>query len=486
MEHSDNLLRQIYLRGDRLSLSIVWAGFVVCLGLASWYDTWMAALLIALPAALIPSLSFYLLPGERITRCILGAAFMVLSAVMIHESHGMIEMHFSIFCLLAALVVYRDWLVVITAAAVIAVHHLLFNYLQIWGYGVWVFPTNGSFGLVLLHAAFVIFESAVLILLTVTTHKEAIEAMETRAFGSYLVMQDGRINLNIEQTDASSEFGQQFSQYLGALQSVVGELDERSQAISHASTEIASGNLDLSGRTEQQAAALEETSASMTEMMESARQNAENAERANKLVDSAREQAERGGSVVYEAVDAMEEITESSKRIGSITNVIDEIAFQTNLLALNAAVEAARAGEQGRGFAVVASEVRSLAARSAEAAKEIKMLIDESVTKVRNGSELVNRSGTTLQEIVEAVKRVSVLVSEIASSSVEQTEGIEMASKTTISLDQMTQQNAALVEQVAAAAKELEEQAFALSAMMGRFALPSAGYGDTQYLTQAH
>jgi len=273
---------------------------------------------------------------------------------------------------------------------------------------------------------------------------------------------------------------------LQSLQQVVNELDQRADSINHASREIAAGNLDLSERTEQQASSLEETSASMMEMMEAARQNADSAREANRLVDESREKAERGGQVVHDAVAAMSEITRSSVQIGKITSVIDEIAFQTNLLALNAAVEAARAGEQGRGFAVVAAEVRNLAARSAEAAKEIKGLIEDSVTKVKTGAELVNRSGSTLEEIETAVKHVSELISEIARSSVEQNEGFQMASRSMQSMDDMTQKNAALVEQVAAAAKELEGQASALSAMMERFQLPGNRYEESGTLNLTH
>ena len=457
-------------------------GVLVCMGLGFMHGAWLTFFLIALPALLVPAGAFYLLPGERLTRCLVGAAYMLIAAAMIQETHGMIEMHFAIFVLLAALVLYRDWLVIIVAAGVIAVHHLVFNFLQAGGYGVWVFAQGSSFSLVVIHALFVVFEAGVLVYFATNAHKEAIESIETRSFGGYLVMQDGRINLDIEDFDASSEFGISFSEYLHSLQDVVKELDDRAQSISHAAREIAAGNLDLSERTEQQASALEETSASMMQMMGGARENSSNARETNTLVDDAREKAERGGRVVHDAVDAMNEITDSSHKIGKITNVIDEIAFQTNLLALNAAVEAARAGEQGRGFAVVAAEVRNLAARSAEAAKEIKILIEDSVTKVEAGADLVNRSGSTLQEIVEGVTQVSELVSNIAQSSVEQNEGFEMTSRAVHSMDDMTQKNAALVEEVAAAAKELESQSFALASMMERFTLPNTapvqgGYG---------
>jgi methyl-accepting chemotaxis protein len=233
--------------------------------------------------------------------------------------------------------------------------------------------------------------------------------------------------------------------------------------------EISKGNLNLSQRTEEQASSLEETASSMEQMTSTVKQTADNAGQANQLALAARQQAEKGGSVVGAAVQAMSGINVASRKIADIIGVIDEIAFQTNLLALNAAVEAARAGEQGRGFAVVATEVRNLAGRSATAAKEIKALIQDSVAKVDEGSKLVDESGKTLDEIVSAVKKVTDIVAEIAAASREQSSGIEQVNKAVMQMDQGTQQNAALVEQAAAASQSIVEQAQALGALIGRF-----------------
>jgi methyl-accepting chemotaxis protein len=235
--------------------------------------------------------------------------------------------------------------------------------------------------------------------------------------------------------------------------------------------EISRGNLDLSQRTEEQASSLQETAASMEQMTAMVKSNADNAAQANQLAAAAREQAERGGKVVGSAVAAMQEINVASKRIADIIGVIDDIAFQTNLLALNAAVEAARAGEQGRGFAVVASEVRNLASRSAGAAKEIKILIQDSVTKVSDGARLVDDSGKVLGEIVTGVKKVTDVMAEIAASSMEQAAGIEQVNKAVTSMDTVTQQNAALVEQASAAAHTLTEQAANLTELIARYRL---------------
>ncbi|MFK5913915.1 MAG: methyl-accepting chemotaxis protein [Woeseiaceae bacterium] len=253
------------------------------------------------------------------------------------------------------------------------------------------------------------------------------------------------------------------------LLNMVNDINEASGSISSGASEIASGNTDLSQRTEEQASSLEETASSMEEMTATVRQNADNARTANTLASTAREQAEKGGAVVSNAVSAMSEINSSSKKISDIIGVIDEIAFQTNLLALNAAVEAARAGEQGRGFAVVAGEVRNLAQRSAGAAKEIKSLINDSVEKVDEGSKLVDESGQTLGEIVEAVKKVGDIIAEIAAASQEQSTGIEEVNKAISQMDEMTQQNAALVEEAASASEAMEEQAKGMIELMDFF-----------------
>jgi methyl-accepting chemotaxis protein len=244
---------------------------------------------------------------------------------------------------------------------------------------------------------------------------------------------------------------------------IVGNILGSSTTLIGAAREIASGNTDLSQRTEEQASSLEETAASLEELTSTVRQNAENAQQANKLATSASEVAVKGGTVVSDVVRTMEGISQASRKISEIISVIDEIAFQTNILALNAAVEAARAGEQGRGFAVVAAEVRNLAQRSANAAKEIKALISDSVQRVESGSKLVDSAGKTMEEIVNSVKKVTDIMMEIAAASKEQSGGIDQVNTAVSQMDKMTQQNAALVEEAAAAAKSMEEQTNSLA-----------------------
>jgi methyl-accepting chemotaxis protein len=261
------------------------------------------------------------------------------------------------------------------------------------------------------------------------------------------------------------------------LKELIGQIKDATDTINTASKEIASGNSDLSQRTEEQASSLEETASSMEELTSTVKQNAENAKQANQLAIGASDVAGKGGAVVGQVVTTMDSINESSRKIVDIISVIDGIAFQTNILALNAAVEAARAGEQGRGFAVVAGEVRNLAQRSAAAAKEIKTLIGDSVEKVEGGSKLVAQAGQTMEEIVTAIKRVTDIMSEITAASQEQSQGIEQVNTAITQMDEVTQQNAALVEEAAAAAESLEEQAQNLSVSVGTFKMDDKAGG---------
>ncbi|MGA3158969.1 MAG: methyl-accepting chemotaxis protein, partial [Steroidobacteraceae bacterium] len=269
------------------------------------------------------------------------------------------------------------------------------------------------------------------------------------------------------------------------LADIVRGVRVNAENVATASGQIAQGNLDLSNRTEQQASALEETAATMEELSSTVRNNAENSKEANRLATAASDIAARGGAVVAQVVDRMKDINQSSKKIADIISVIDGIAFQTNLLALNAAVEAARAGEQGRGFAVVASEVRSLAGRSAEAAKEIKALITNSVQQIEQGSALVDQAGHTMEEIVNAIKSVNVIAGEISNASVEQSSGVSQVGQAVSQMDQATQQNAALVEESAAAAESLKQQAQQLVKAVSVFKLDGTGTVTAETKTQA-
>jgi methyl-accepting chemotaxis protein len=295
--------------------------------------------------------------------------------------------------------------------------------------------------------------------------RQAVQVAETVSSGDLTSVVD------VSRGDETGQLMRALQKMNGSLATIVRQVRNGTDTIATASTQIAAGNLDLSSRTEQQASALQQTAATMEELTSAVRSNADNAREARALADGAAAIASQGGSVVADVVRTMEDIDASSGRIVDIIAVIDGIAFQTNILALNAAVEAARAGEQGRGFAVVASEVRALAGRSAAAAREIKELIGDSVQKVQAGTALVDRAGATMSGIVEAIGKVTQIMGQIADASTQQQDGIEQVNTAITQMDQVTQQNAALVEQAAAAAAALQEQAARLADAVAVFRL---------------
>ncbi|PBS11893.1 chemotaxis protein [Lysobacteraceae bacterium NML93-0792] len=691
---------ELSTRADRLFLLLgallTTSSGVIALINGSWTPFWT----LALPAFALMAAHVWLAPGARVTRIWASLMMMTIIAVTIHQSRGLVEMHFGIFVVLALLLYYRDWAPVLAGAVYIAAHHVLLFWLQSRGLPYYGFAPGSGAGVLALHAGFVVVETAVVCVMAVQLRREldalghsphmladvargvveghpapaqlrdsrlpaeslaaALVAMGDRVVARMdadraLIAENLRIRTALDsvttnvmiadtardivyvnrslremlataesdirkalptfnaasligtnidgfhkapdhqaamlsrlrethraqilvggrsmrliitpildaagqsegfvvewadRTDEVSveaevsrivaaaaagdlsgriategkqgfllQLAQQLNSLLDAntsslaqvsrvltalahgdltvrmdgdfqgvfaqmrddanatvtqLTGIVARIQEASNAIGTASSEIAAGNNDLSQRTEQQAANLEETAASMEELTSTVRQNADSARQANQLVIGTADVASKGGSVVGQVVTTMAEIEASSKRIGDIISVIDGIAFQTNILALNAAVEAARAGEQGRGFAVVASEVRTLAQRSAQAAKEIKGLIDDSTSKVSDGAALAGQAGKTMGEIVSSVQRVTDIMSEIAAASQEQAAGIEQVNQTITQMDETTQQNAALVEEASAAARAMEEQAASLSETVAIFRVDGA------------
>ncbi|MDQ7968282.1 MAG: methyl-accepting chemotaxis protein [Oxalicibacterium faecigallinarum] len=328
-----------------------------------------------------------------------------------------------------------------------------------------VLTRNISIGMIVFGVLVAGFMTAMLIRAIARPLQDAVQIARSVAAGN-LTQQ-----IDVTSSNETGQLLQALKEMNSSLLQTVSAVRNSTETITVASGEIASGNADLSSRTEAQAGSLEETASSMEELTSTVRQNADNARQANQLVVTASEIATRGGEVVNQVVTTMGSIKDSSRKIVDIIGVIDGIAFQTNILALNAAVEAARAGEQGRGFAVVAAEVRNLAQRSAGAAKEIKALIGDSVSKVDSGSALVDEAGTTMDEIVASVRRVADIMSEITAASQEQSDGIEQINRAISQMDEMTQQNAALVEQAAAAAQSMQDQAGELSRSVSIFRL---------------
>jgi len=405
----------------RMGLAAIGAGAISAIGLG----VWMAS------------------PGSLLSRLVFAFALTAMVALHIDLGRGTIEFHFGVFVVLGLLLVYSDWRPILLAAGLVAVEHLVTDRLQAFGADVYC-TTSPSILKVVMHAVYVILQTWAEIYMTVWMNRAA------------------------RQGTASADA---LTDTLERLRAALATTQESAARIESASHEIAGGNADLRQRTEQSAAQLRRAAGSMAQLTAIVNSSAESAEGANRQAASASQVAERGGEVVREVVSKMDDIATSSRRIADIIGVIDGIAFQTNILALNAAVEAARAGEQGRGFAVVASEVRSLAQRSATAAREIKGLINVSVENVDAGSRLVGEAGRTMQEIVTGIRSVAGTIDEISRSATAQKAGIVAMHDTVADLDQMTQRNAALVQQSAAAAESLHVQAGRLTEVVSSFQL---------------
>lgn len=499
MNTQNEALRQYGMQGDKLMSAVQWLLFVFSLGLAGWYDTWTEALVIGLSSAAVPTILTYIYGGTRLTRAAHAAAFMVFSALHIHQAHGMIEMHFGIFVLLAFLLYYRDWVPVLTAAAVIAVHHVAFFFMQQSGYPVFVFTAGAGFNMVVIHAAYVVFETGVLIYLAVKLRSELVQSVELLEIGKHLVVVDGRIDLAYRKQDPQSRFAVDFNNFIQAIHDA---MRDAKTATDHLATNTAEmQNLssmanqsmqEQSQQTDLLAAAINEMTATVQEVARNANEAAQGTRDADEAGESAKQVV--GGTIksietlatrVEEAASVIDRLEQQSDKIGVVLEVIKSIADQTNLLALNAAIEAARAGEQGRGFAVVADEVRTLAGRTQESTEEIQQIIEQlqsgahdAVKVMEQGREQaqegVNKAGEagkSLNEIASAIALINDMNIQIASAAEQQSHVAEEINKNVVSISSLSQQAAEHVARSAASSNELEADADRLHNQLHRFNL---------------
>jgi methyl-accepting chemotaxis protein len=468
MKKADDLLHTIYVRADRLILAVVWGLFAISCLLAIRDFNLHAVLWVGLPTAALASMLVYWRAGALMTRLFLAASLMTFAALQIHQERGLTELHFGVFVLMSFLLAYRDWRPIICAAGVIAVHHFTFNYLQLAGLDVYCF-TEPAWSTVLSHAAYVVVQASLLIFIALHMKADAQTGQELAALGETLSRQTGQFDLRLPPMQLAGSSSRTFRETLGAIHDTMREISLTIDQMAASSDHIAAENHTLSTEFTAQAETLNTTNAAMEQIAQRVRQNAEHAASANSLARQTSNAAQQSEQVVSEVVGKMNEIDQAVHRMGDMIAMIESIAFQTNLLALNASVEAARAGSEGRGFSVVAEEVRTLARRSASAAREIKGLIGESLQRVEHGSTLATRAGEAMRHVVGHVEDVATLIEHISTSSDAQSHDVDRFSEGMGQMDARLERDVRHVKGVASASASLREEARRLREAMSIF-----------------
>ncbi|MBR9827551.1 MAG: methyl-accepting chemotaxis protein [Oceanospirillales bacterium] len=456
-------MSKLYLQGDRLMTGVQWFLLLLSLGMANWYGTWTEALMIGLPTTLICTALLQLQPGSRLARVTQGLGLMVYSALLIHQSRGMIEFHFAIFVLLAFLLYYRDWLPILVAAGTIAVHHLLFNYLQQQGSSVYIFELRTGWGIVFLHAAFVVFETALLIYMARLLRREGEQAEELSNIVSHLSVENGHIDLRYNIKDAHSPLAQGLQSYISMVRDTISQTQSSSQSLNDELANTSERNRDASRKTRQQseqteylASAVTELASSFKEVSGNAQQTAYTTQEAGdkaraslQTIDTASEAINILAAEVGNASELMRALAEDSREIGQVTELISSIADQTNLLALNAAIEAARAGDAGRGFSVVADEVRQLAQNTSASTRRIQQTAQQLQKRTSQANSAMQQCSEKAAGSVHNMSEAAQMLRAIADA--------------VVTINDMNTQIASAVEQQSAVAEEVNQNVSRIS-----------------------
>lgn len=475
--HTDNKLpdvvslRSIYLHADVLMFFVVWGLFVISLAVGWAYDALPVALTVGSLLAVSSSIIKVLLPGKLFTRLFYAFTLVGFAALLIQLGEGETEYHFSVFVLLSALLAYRDYRPVLMGAAVAAIHHGLFAWLQaneLFGITCFMHP---GIHMVVFHAIFVVAQTAILIYMALRMADDARSASEVAQLAAQINHQPGCLTLTRSERESRTPFAKTFNTTLTTMRNTLSQVSLGVASVLTASESIIQRNAALSKRTDEQAAALAVAASAMEQLSSAAVVTSEKAQGARMLATQASGIATKGGVSIDDATQTMEQIREQSGRISNILELIDGIAFQTNILSLNASVEAARAGAHGRGFAVVASEVRTLALRCENAAKDIRQLVSVSVECTRTGSQQVENAGQTMREVIGSINALAELVEELSDMSDQQSISITQMNDSIASIDESVQENVEHTAQTVQAARQQQQQADGLQQAISVFRL---------------